>query len=309
MEKDARDIMEAKLRSWDMDLQRWRNTVHLAASQLPSIEESYRMFQAKISEGSAGLVSKTAAAGSRGEAVAALVRDDVKLRGVQTVDRRWPRAARGAVVDGDMDRRPAVERFHPYSQAVAGPMLSAKQSILRDMALKEAQQQLEQEGVLPVSELYTGKPLARDLSKECLGEGLERVAAARQLPSRSSIPLGLPCSSSGMPLMSAYKGKGEKDSLGGSDLGAGLVGGWGLGVGVNGQGPPAGRVTDLWCSQFFATDPAQMGKSLCSFRACSWTNLRWMAGAGMTSQAAGASSASAVRCMVTLSFMDLLSCS
>mmetsp|Transcript_8062 Transcript_8062/g.17205 ORF Transcript_8062/g.17205 Transcript_8062/m.17205 type:complete len:671 (-) Transcript_8062:270-2282(-) len=279
MEKDAREIMDAKLRSWDADLQRWRNTVHLAASQLPPIEESYRLFHAKISGGLLGPApgAKASSKVTRGDAVAALLREDSK-RAPPPVpdDRRWQRMARpgcSGAEDGEAaERRGGVERrggadgarFHPYSHPVSSQMLNARQSMLRDMALKEAQQQLEHEGVLPVSDLYKPKALSRDWSREDMVEGLERAAAKRPLGSR--IPLGLPCSSSGMPLMTSYKSKPEKDLLPGVE--AGLVGGWGMGAG--GQGGPVGRVTDLWCSQFFASEPSALtGAQLGTLTACS----------------------------------------
>ena len=292
MEKDAREIMDAKLRAWDAELQRWRNTVHVAASQLPPMEESYRIFQAKIAGGVSGLAVKAAPAGGRGEAMAAVVREGPKQRGLHGLgdDRPWPRGARGGCAE-PAERRGASERFHPYASPLGGQTLSTRQSMLRDMALKEAQQQLEQEGVLPMSDLYKSKALSRDVRWEDL-EALERAAAprlpaARTLPPRSSIPLGLPCSSSAMPLMAAYKPKGEKDALGAGEAG-GLVGGWGVGVGG------AGRVTDLWCSQFFAGEPA-LGE---------WGGLPLgavvrvtpaSAGAGAMSQGPGGPSATAVR--------------
>jgi hypothetical protein len=257
MEKDAREIMDAKLRSWDMDLQRWRNTVHLAAAQLPPMEESYRMFQAKLAGGLASAV-KTSSKVARGDPVAALLRDDVKRNAPPVADdRRWQRMARAGCSGSEegeaVERRGGADaaRFHPYSHPVSSQMLNARQSMLRDMALKEAQQQLEHEGVLPVSDLYKSKSLGRDWSREDMVDGLERAAAKRPLGSR--IPLGLPCSSSGMPLMAAYKAKPDKDMLPGVE--AGLVGGW---SGVAGQSGPVGRVTDLWCSQFFAAEPSAL---------------------------------------------------
>jgi hypothetical protein len=267
MEKDAREIMDAKLRSWDMDLQRWRNTVHLAASQLPPIEESYRMFHAKIAGGLApGMKSSSKVA--RGDAAGALREEAKRAAPPVPDDRRWQRMARpgcsgsedgeAAERRGGVERRGGAEgvRFHPYSHPVSSQMLNARQSMLRDMALKEAQQQLEHEGVLPVSDLYKSKSLSRDWSREDMAEGLERAAAKRPLGSR--IPLGLPCSSSGMPLMAPYKSKPEKDLLPGVE--AGIVGGWGMGA--SGQGGPVGRVTDLWCSQFFASEPSALTTQL-----------------------------------------------